>query len=293
MIRKRSLLLALLFVFSGLSFLHAEDFFFNSGGVKIHYIVEGKGEPVFLVHGFAGSVQSWMRLGVVKALSENYLVIALDIRGHGQSDKPHNVADYGLKMNDDVIRLMDYLKIKKAHIVGYSMGGFMTDRLLMDHPDRFVTATLGGAGWMKHGQPVVGHDPGVAEVAAKSLEEGKGLGPLLSLLLTPKGQPSPTDEALESYNKTLMASNDALALAAVQRSLDKFEVSEDKLRKNRVPVLSLIGEIDPIKDSADQLQAVLANLKVVVIPSANHGTAPTDPLFVKSLKEFLATHPAH
>jgi pimeloyl-ACP methyl ester carboxylesterase len=292
MIRKRSLLLALLFVFSGLSFLHAEDFFFNSGGVKIHYIVEGKGEPVLLIHGFAGSVQSWMRVGVVKALSEKYLVIALDNRGHGQSDKPHNVADYGLKMNDDVIRLMDHLKIKKAHIVGYSMGGFMTDRLLMDQPDRFVTATLGGAGWMKHGQPVLGHDPGVAEVVAKSLEEGKGLGPLL-LLLTPKGQPSPTEEALESNNKTLMASNDAVALAAVQRSLYKFEVSEDKLRKNRVPVLSLIGEIDPIKDSVDQLQGVLANLKVVVIPSANHGSAPTDPLFVKSLKEFLVAHPAH
>ena len=145
---------------------------------------------------------------------------------------------------------------------------------------------------MKRGQPVLGQDPRGADVLAKSLEEGKGLKPLI-LLLTPKGQPSPSEEALESTNKVLMGSNDAVALAAVIRSIDRFEVSEDKLRKNRVPVLSLIGETDPIKDSVDQLQSVLANLKVVVIPSANHGTAPSNPLFVRSLKQFLAAHPAH
>jgi pimeloyl-ACP methyl ester carboxylesterase len=290
MMKKRYLLCVLLLVFSSLSLLHAEDSFFDSNGVKIHYIVEGKGEPVVLIHGWANSIQEWVPSGVVKALSGNYKVIALDTRGHGQSDKPHGVADYGLKMNDDVIRLMDHLKIKKAHIVGYSMGGLMTDRLLMDHPERFVTATLGGAGWLKRGEGAPGLDPAAVEVMAKALEEGKGLGPVL-VFLSPKGQP-PTEEAIGAANKTVMASNDALALAAAIRGMAGFWVPEDKLRKNKIPVLSLIGELDPMKDGVDRLQSVLANLKVVVIPSAKHSTAPRDPMFIKSLEEFLAAHPA-
>src|SRR6267154_6224000 len=92
--KKRLVLLAAVFLFliPGLqASLHAEDFFFDSDGVKIHYIVEGKGEPVILIHGFAASIAAnWGGPGVIKALSENYQVIALDNRGHGQSEKPHD-----------------------------------------------------------------------------------------------------------------------------------------------------------------------------------------------------------
>lgn len=283
---KRRLVLVVLLVFSGLSFLHADDFFFDSDGVKIHYIVEGKGEPVVLIHGFAASIQqNWGAPGVVKALAEGYQVIALDNRGHGQSDKPHGNAAYGLKMNDDVIRLMDHLKIRKAHIVGYSMGGFMTDRLLMDHPERFLTATLGGAGWMK-----ASDDPAAMDVLATSLEQGKGIAPLI-VLLNPKGQPPPTEQAIEATNKMFMATNDSLALAGVTRGMTGFAVPEDKLRRNAIPVLSLIGEVDPLKDGVDLLDGVLANLKIVVIPKANHLSAVSNPTFVTSLKAFLADHP--
>ena len=283
---KRRLVLVVLLVFSGLSFLHADDFFFDSDGVKIHYIVEGKGEPVVLIHGFAGSIQqTWGAPGVVKALSESYQVIALDNRGHGQSDKPHGDAAYGLKMNDDVIRLMDHLKIRKAHIVGYSMGGLMTNRLLMDHPERFLTATLGGAGWMK-----TSDDPAAMDVLATSLEQGRGIAPLI-VLLNPKGQPAPTEQAIEATNKMFMATNDSLALAGVTRGMTRFAVPEDTLRRNAIPVLSLIGEVDPAKDGVDLLDGVLANLKIVVIPKATHLSAFSNPTFVTSLKAFLADHP--
>jgi pimeloyl-ACP methyl ester carboxylesterase len=283
---KRRIVLVVLLVFSSLSILHAEDFFFDSDGVKIHYIVEGQGEPVVLIHGFSASIQNnWAAPGVIKALADKYQVIALDNRGHGQSDKPHSAADYGLKMNDDVIRLMDHLKIQKAHIVGYSMGGFMTDRLLMDHPERFLTATLGGAGWMKEGD-----DQSDMAALADSLESGRGIAPLI-VRLQPKGQPPPTEQAVEATNKMFMATNDALALAGVARGMVGFTVAEDKLRKNTVPVLSLIGEVDPIKDGVDRLDGVLANLKIVVIPKASHLSAFSNPMFAATLKAFLADHP--
>jgi pimeloyl-ACP methyl ester carboxylesterase len=282
--KKRLVLVVAVFLFL-IPALHAEDFFFDSDGVKIHYIIEGKGEPVILIHGFAASIAAnWGAPGVIKALSENYQVIALDNRGHGQSEKPHSDDAYGLKMTADVIHLMDHLKIKKAHIVGYSMGGFMTDRLLADHPERFLTATLGGAGWMK--QP----DPGL-ETLAKSLEEGKGIGPLI-VFLTPKGQPPPSEQQLEMTNKMFMAANDSAALAGVARGMGQFTVKETQLRSNKVPTLSLIGEVDPLKDGVDLLDGVMSQLKIVVIPKANHMTAFATPMFVQSLKTFLAEHPA-
>jgi len=287
MTRRRILLgvcFALCFSCFGSAILHAEDFFFDSGGVKIHYIVEGKGEPVILVHGFAANIQAnWAP--VIKGLSDSYRVIALDNRGHGQSEKPHGDDYYGLKMTADVIHLMDHLKIKRAHVVGYSMGGFMVGKLVTEHPERFITATMGGAGWSK---PEA--DQSGLETLAKSLEDGKGIGPLM-VFLTPKGQPPPTPEAIEATNKMFMTSNDALALAGVSRGMSQFAVSEAKLRANKVPILDLIGEVDPLKDGVDQFDGVFANLKVVVIPKANHMTAFLSPLFVTTLKSFLAEHP--
>ena len=64
--------------------------FFDSNGVKIHYTVEGKGEPVILVHGFAANADAnWRVPGITEALAKEYQVICLDNRGHGLSDKPH------------------------------------------------------------------------------------------------------------------------------------------------------------------------------------------------------------
>jgi pimeloyl-ACP methyl ester carboxylesterase len=265
----------------------AEDAFFVSGGVKLHYTVQGQGEPVILIHGFGANIEmNWVMPGVLPALTQSYKVIALDNRGHGQSEKPTKAADYGIKFVDDVVALMDHLKLRKAHVVGYSMGGFITDKLLVTHPDRLLTATLGGAGWS---QP--DDDRSVLNALAESLEQGKGIGPLVTLL-TPKGEPPPTEERIQAASQMLLAFNDPKVLAAVARSMDAFTVTKEQLRSNRVPVLALIGEKDPLKAGVDKLDGALANLKIVVIPGANHMSAMSDPAFLSSLKSFLAEHPA-
>jgi pimeloyl-ACP methyl ester carboxylesterase len=285
---KKFALLPLLFLFS---VLHAGDFTFNSAGTKIHYTVDGKGEPVILIHGYAASIAAnWGAPGIIKGLADSYQVIAIDNRGHGQSDKPHEAADYGIKMIDDVIRLMDHLKIKKAHIVGYSMGGFITEVLLTEHPNRLLTATLGGAGW---NDPRDHTQTDLLNHLADSLENGKGIGPLI-VALNPVGAPPPTPQAIEATSKMFLAANDPLALAAVARGMDYFpKVTETKIRANKVPVLALIGEVDPLKVGVDRLNAMMMpHLKIVVIPGANHLTAFANPLFLSSLKSFLAEHPA-
>src|SRR4030095_7719835 len=121
-----------------------EDYMTASDGVKIHYYVLGKGTPVILIHGYTGTAWgNWFSNGIAQALAKNHMVVALDCRNHGKSDKP--VAN-GPGKAQDVIELMDHLKIKKAHIHGYSMGGGITAQLLAMIPDRFITAAFGGSG---------------------------------------------------------------------------------------------------------------------------------------------------
>lgn len=127
---------------------------FNSDGVRIHYDVVGKGEPVVLIHGlYASAKTNWESPGTTAALAKRYQVIALDNRGHGESDKPAAEGAYGAKMAGDIVRLMDHLHLAKAHVVGYSMGGMITMKLLTLHPDRVISAVLGGMGWLKASGP--------------------------------------------------------------------------------------------------------------------------------------------
>lgn len=264
-----------------------QDLHFDSGGVKIRYTVQGEGEPVLLVHGFTASVEAnWGAPGIIDALATDYRVVALDARGHGKSDKPHQAAAYGFNMVEDVIRLMDHLGILKAHIAGYSMGGGIALQAVVTYPDRFYSAILGGAGW----QPPGSGFQGMMTALADSLEQGKGLGPLI-LALNPAGQPAPTAEQIAAANARLLASNDALALAAVIRGgAGNRQITAEQLRANRVPMLAVVGEIDPVKAGVDAMSGLAANFEVEVLPGKDHLTAVADPELARSMREFLLRH---
>ncbi len=270
----------------GSSRVFAGDGYFNSNGVKIRYSVQGKGEPVVLIHGFTvNPFIQWELPGITKALAKDYQVIMIDCRGHGRSGKPHDCKMYGREMVDDVVRLLDHLKIKRAHIVGYSMGGFITLNMLARFPERMLTATTGGAGWTDK------VDTKFLDEVADSLANGKGMGPLMNRL-TPKGFPKPT--AREMANLSIMTAtiNDMKALAASFRALRDLAFPEDILRKNQVPTLALVGALDPLKDDVDAMKSKTQNFTEIVINDSDHLDAFAKPEFVKSLKEFLARHPS-
>ena len=128
----------------------AESQFFDAKGVKIHFLIEGTGEPVVLIHGLDSSARvNWQMPGTIDALAKDHQVIAIDLPGYGESDKPADPAAYGEQWVDDVILLLNHLNIRKAHIVGYSMGGMVALKLIAEHPDRVISGTLGGAGWLR------------------------------------------------------------------------------------------------------------------------------------------------
>ena len=98
--------------------------FFDSGGIELAYNVDGEGPPVILIHGFMLDADfNWRRAGMTEVLTPHFQVISLEVRGHGQSEKPLDVSAYGVELVEDVVRLMDHLQLERAHVVGYSMGG--------------------------------------------------------------------------------------------------------------------------------------------------------------------------
>lgn len=92
-------------------------------GVRVHYEIVGKGEPLVLQHGYSQDSGEWREFGYVAPLSERYRVVLVDMRGHGRSDKPHDGEAYALKnLVGDVVAVLADAGIQRAHYWGYSMG---------------------------------------------------------------------------------------------------------------------------------------------------------------------------
>jgi pimeloyl-ACP methyl ester carboxylesterase len=270
--------------------IHAEEGTFDSDGVKIHYVIEGKGEPVVLIHGFAADIQTnWGLPGILKALAKDYQVIALDLRGHGKSGKPHEAKQYGKAMMEDVVRLIDHLKIKRAHIVGYSMGGGIALELLMHHPERILSATIGG-----FGISTAQREKDMVNELADSLEKGKGFAPLLRAI-TPPGYAKPTDEQLKFSNAMLLAFNDPKAMAACMRGFKEatelriIDIAKD-LRKGNRPILAIVGDRDPFKPGVDELKKEVPDTELVVVKDGDHVSTVMSPEFVKCVLSFLGEY---
>jgi pimeloyl-ACP methyl ester carboxylesterase len=114
-------------------------------GIRIHYEVEGDGEPFVLQHGFSNNLELWRLCGYVEALRDAYRCILIDLRGHGLSDKPRDASGYGvLKSAGDVVAVLDDLGVDAAHYWGYSMGGAIGFKLMSRYPDRFRSFVIGG-----------------------------------------------------------------------------------------------------------------------------------------------------
>ncbi|HLQ44138.1 MAG TPA: alpha/beta hydrolase [Planctomycetaceae bacterium] len=244
---------AVLVGMANLGFAHAADKpaiqSFDSNGTKIVYFVQGKGEPVVLIHGWLSSAGiNWALPGISGLLAKDYQVIALDVRGHGLSDKPTKEDAYGPELVEDVLRLLDHLELKKAHIVGYSMGGIIAGNCIVKHPDRVLSGTLGGMGWLKEGS--VGQW-GFAQIG--------------------KNDPN------------------AKALAICGRSLAKLALTEEQIKSIRVPMTVLVGDNDDLikKLYVEPLVKVREDWPVVEIKDANHLTCILKPKFRDEIAAWL------
>lgn len=117
-----------------------------SDGVRIYYEVEGSGPPVLFQHGLGSSHATWRDRGYVEALGDRYQLIMVDARGHGLSDKPHDVAPYRKARRVlDIPGVLDDLGLDRAIVWGYSMGSRQGFAALQQVGDRLQAAILGGS----------------------------------------------------------------------------------------------------------------------------------------------------
>ena len=269
----------------------AQDKFFDSNGVRIHYIEEGTGLPIVLVHGRGGNFQTWITSGVFPNLAKDYRVIAMDCRGHGLSGKPHDSQQYGTEMAMDIVRLLNHLGINKAHIVGYSMGAMITSKLLTLHPERFLTATLGGGAGRLHWTT---QDAELFEREAAETER-LGFSPTLTFRSAPPNAPKPTEEEIKTRSAVALANpdQDRFALAATIRSFREQVISPAQAAAVKVPTLGIAGSEDPQLLGLKDLKRIRPSLKLIIIESATHGGlrgAQSRPEFVAAIREFIASH---
>jgi len=274
----------------------AEDGFFDSNGVRIHYVSEGKGEAVVLIHGFTGSAEMWgitspKACAVWSQLVKHYRLIALDCRGHGKSDKPHDVKLYGKQHVEDVIRLLDHLQIKKAHVVGYSMGTTIAGLLCVSHPDRVLSVVYGG------GVPLcemTAETRKMALLTATGLEEGKGLVPVILAAPAAPGRPKATPEVAKFISQLIVGKQDQKALGACVRGNLELEVTADQLKASRPPALVVYGSKEGDGDEAVQKAyrhiAKLMGAKVRVIEGSDHVGTIARPELAEAIETFLKEH---
>ncbi|HZO03450.1 MAG TPA: alpha/beta fold hydrolase, partial [Burkholderiales bacterium] len=282
-----ALLLALLW--SGVAV--AQDRFFDSRGVRIRYIEHGAGASVVLIHGFTANIErAWVQTEILPSLARDYRVVALDLRGHGESDKPREPAAYDA-IALDVIRLLDHLGIERTHAAGYSLGGIILAKLLTTHPDRFRSAVLGGAAYRRSQSKEADEQ---TEAAAREIEAG--IYRALVVSTAPTDEPPPTEAQIRARSLEITALNDRFAHAALMRSRRALLVTDAEIAAVRVPTLAIVGGADPAAPRVQAMQKRWPGLEVVVVPGAAHPTVharglPRNPEFAAAIRRHIARQP--
>lgn len=248
---------------------------FQSDGLSLFYVDEpptsqDREEPILLIHGFASThVVNWVDPLWVKALqAAGRRVIAFDNRGHGRSDKPHRPEDYRTEiMARDARRLLDHLGIKRADVMGYSLGARISAVLGRDAPERVRSAVFGGLGiHMVDGA-------GLPQSIAEAME-----APSLDAITQPMAR---------MFRRFADANgSDLTALSACIRG-SRGTLTPAELATIRCPALVAVGTKDVIGGEPHALAALLPDGRALDIPGRDHNLAVGDKVYKAGVLAFL------
>jgi pimeloyl-ACP methyl ester carboxylesterase len=212
----------------------------------------------------------WFTTGIAPALAKNHRVVAIDNRNHGQSDKPQ---PGGSGRAQDVIELMDHLKIQKAHIHGYSMGGGFTGQLLGLVPERFITAGFGGSGLSETD----------AELRAKAAAIDDAL---------PKAQGADA-AAMDRFRQRVAANRPAAAPTPTAPAAVPAPAGPTvDLSKLSIPILAINGSFDSPYSKTARLWRQAKVFQNVILPEKTHLTAiavggPMPAQYIEAMVKFI------
>lgn len=243
---------------------------FEHDGLTLAYDDIGSGACIVLIHGFASNRnENWRRVGWYGAIERKRMrLLALDVRGHGESGKPHDAALYkGSALADDVVALMDHAGVAHAHVIGYSMGARIALAAALAHPDRLDHLVIGGIGGKLFDPPRDGH-------------------PLAEAMLADNPD-TISEPLLKSFRHFAdEQGEDRKALAACAQGLD-FGFTRDDVAAVRGPTLVIAGARDTLAGSADELAEAIPGARAVTLPGCDHFSAIPHALFKASVFDFL------
>ncbi|HEX3388093.1 MAG TPA: alpha/beta fold hydrolase [Streptosporangiaceae bacterium] len=235
-------------------------------GVQLAYRELGEGRPVVLIHGYLGNAMTMVQAGIATKLAgQGYRVILPDLRGHGDSAKPHDPAAYPPDvLADDGLALIEHLGLTDYDLGGYSLGGRTVIRMLAR-----------------------GAAPGRAIVGGQGLEaitHTVGRGGRVRHILTHFGtfEPGSQEQAME--DRITVSGGDPVALVHVLDTFTNTPLVE--LARITVPTLVATGAEDGHNDTAEALASALGNGRYVMVPG-DHGTAIATPQFETAITDFL------
>ena len=250
--------------------------FFNSSGVRIAYVdvaptMQDRGEPILLIHGFASNhAVNWLNTLWVKTLThDGRRVIALDNRGHGQSEKLYEPAQYHTSvMARDAVNLLDHLGVERADVMGYSMGARITAFMALEHGARVRKAILGGLG-----------DRLVKAAALPSnIAEAMEAASLDDLS-------DPMQRMFRAFAEA--TKSDLRALAACIRG-NRQSLTVRGAAAIMTPTLVAVGDRDDVSGDGPSLAALLTHGRSLVIPGRDHNLAVGDKVYKQGALAFLA-----
>lgn len=248
------------------------DFVTAPDGVRIAYEIVGQGEPVVLVHGFGASRnQNWREPGWYQTLTgAGYRVIALDCRGHGESDKPHDPAAYaGSIMSDDVLAVMRAAGRERASVMGYSMGAMLTLRFAHDHPEAITRGVLGGVGEVYFTRN---------DDWRKAIADG--------IVATDTSELTPVQWMFRNFARE--PGKDVEALAACMRA-SRPPLSFAELGAITTPMLVVAGGHDIVSGPPNGLADALGNARYVTVENRDHMRTVGDKVYKQAVLDFLAS----
>ncbi len=252
---------------------------FSSAGVRIAYIDHPPtgpdlGEPILLIHGFASNhAVNWVNTLWVKTLTHaGRRVIALDNRGHGQSEKLYEPEAYHTAtMAEDARALIDHLELGRIDVMGYSMGARITAWLALRHPGHVRSAILGGLG--HHLVDGLGLPLGIADAMdAPALES-----------LT-----DPMQRMFRAFAE--QTKSDLRALAACIRG-SRQTLTLEEAGAIHVPVLIAIGTKDDVAGDPHRVAAMIPDARALDIPGRDHNLAVGDKVYKEGVLAFLKERP--
>lgn len=240
------------------------------GDVRIRFSVQGEGPPLLLHHGAASNRTTWLRHGYARALRERYRLILIDARGHGQSDKPLAPEAHSLSVRvGDVTAVLDALDVRRAHFLGYSMGGFIGFGMARLARERLLSLAIGGA------HPFA--DPAFARLDAS---HGRDADSFL------RGMELVVGEPIDRETQALLVQND---WAAVMASLAQRVSLEEVVSQIDVPCWLFAGTADRRYELIQRAQRAIPRAELLSLPGLGHlRTFESAERILPALSAFLA-----